>query len=164
VVIAELEMAARLMPRSPWPHVRLAGVALARQDYDGMLAHAQEAVGIKPDQAMGWLLQGQALARLGRLKEAEASVSRAIELAPDQAAGYAELAYARREGGDLKAAIEAYEQAVALEPDSVDYQLRLAHAYRANGQVPDARDAYRRVLELDPGNPVATQALQGIAP
>jgi tetratricopeptide (TPR) repeat protein len=164
VVIAELETAARLMPRSPWPHVRLAGVALAEQDYTGMLARARDAVRVKSDEATGWLLQGQALARIGRLEEAKTSLYHAAELAPGEAAIYAELAYTFREGGDLEATIEAYKQAVKLEPDSVDYQLRLADTYRANGQAPEARDTYRRVLELDPGNPVATQALEGIVP
>jgi tetratricopeptide (TPR) repeat protein len=162
--VAQLEIAARLNPSNPWPHVYLARIAFAEQDYDAMLAHAEDAVAAQPGQAPGWLLQGQALDRLGRLAEAEVALHRARELAPENAAAHDALGHVLAQKGDLAAAVAAYERAVTLAPQNTAYLLRLANTYRANGQADQARQTYRRVLELEPGNPAAMQALKALAP
>jgi protein O-GlcNAc transferase len=162
--VAELEAAAGLMPHNPAPYLRLASIAFAEQDYETMLAYAQEAIEVQPKQAWGWLFQGQALDRLGRLGEAEGALRRTLELAPGEAAAHDALGHVLTQKGDLAAAVAAYERAVTLAPQNTAYLLRLANTYRANGQTDQVRETYRRVLELDPGNPDATQALEGMAP
>ncbi len=162
--VGELEVAASLMPNNPSPHLRLARIAFAQQEYEAMLAHAEASVAVQPGQAWGWLYQGQALDSLRRLAEAEAALRQALELAPENAAAHDALGHVLAQTGDLAAAIAACERAVALAPENVDYHLRLANNYRANGQADRAREAYRRVLALDPGNSVATQALEGMTP
>jgi tetratricopeptide (TPR) repeat protein len=164
VAIAQLKIAAGLNPSNPWPHVYLARIAFAEQDCDAMLAQAEDAVAAQPGQAAGWLLQGQALDRLGRLAEAEVALHRALELAPENAATHDALGHVLAQEGDLAAAVAAYERAVTLVPQNTAYLLRLANTYRANGQTDQARETYRRVLELEPGNPTATRALEGMAP
>lgn len=162
--IDQLELAASLNPRSPWPHLRLASISFAQQDYKTMLAYAEEAARVQPEEPWGWLLRGQALDRLDRLAEAERALRQSLALAPDNAAAYDALGHVLARQGQLPAAIAAYEHAGALAPKNVDYLLRLADIYRANGQVDQAREAYRRVLMLEPDNPVATWALSDMAP
>ncbi|GEM_PF-2157304 len=161
---AELRRAADLLPGNPWPYLRLADLAYAREDYAAMLDLAQHAVRLQPGQFWAWFSQGRALRRLNRLDEAGQALRHAIELAADQPGPHAELGGIFRQQGRLDEAIAEYEQAVALAPQNVAYRLGLAAAYRADGQTAQAIETYRRVLELDPENSVALQALRDLEP
>jgi tetratricopeptide (TPR) repeat protein len=161
---AELNRAAEQIPDSPWPHLYLAEIALAEGEPDGALHSAQQAVELKPGLFSGWVLQGRALRRVGRLQEAELSLRHAIELAPDKPAPYAEMGRLLEQQKRLDEAVQAYEQAVELSPDNAAYYLNLAAAYRAWEHLPQAIAAYRRALELDPGNPAAEKALRALSP
>jgi len=159
---AELNKAAGMMPNSPWPHLYLAEVDFAEEDYAGTLAHAQMGLRIDPRQYFAWILQSRALRHLARQAEAEESARRAVELAPDKATPHEELGHVLKELGRLDGAIEEYEQAVALAPDIVWHRLNLGAAYRANGQTAQAVQVYRRILEMVPDNATARQALQDL--
>lgn len=161
---AELRRAADLLPGNPWPYLRLADLAYAREDYAAMLDLAQHAVRLQPGQFWAWFSQGRALRRLNRLGEAGQALRHAIELAANQPGPHAELGDIFRQQGRLDEAIAEYEQAVALAPQNVAYRLGLAAAYRADGQTAQAIETYRRVLELDPENATARQALQNLEP
>lgn len=157
---AELRLAAGQLPNNPWPHLRLAQIALAANEYEAMLAHTQTAVVIQPTSAWAWYWQGRALRLVGRLDEAELSLRHAVELAPDRAEMHAGLANLRKAQGAVAEAIAEYERAVELAPGTVWINLGLADTYRAAGQRDRAVAAYRRALALDANNAAARQALQ----
>jgi tetratricopeptide (TPR) repeat protein len=154
-----LSEAARLLRANPWPHVHLARLAYADGDYETALAEAHTAAGLDHGLFWAWLWRGKALARLGRLPEAEDSLRMAIGLTADAAAPHAEmglfLAQQQRPG---EAAAE-WEQAVQLAPAEIGYRLGLAAAYRAEGQKEEAAGVYRQILEIDPANAEAKKAL-----
>ena len=57
------------------------------------------------------------LQKLGRLDEAEASLTQAIALELDYAEAHLNLGYVRQDKGDLEAAIASFKQAINIEPD-----------------------------------------------
>ena len=57
------------------------------------------------------------LQKLGRLDEAEASLTQAIVLEPDYAEAHFNLGCVRKDKGDLEAAIASYKQALKIQPD-----------------------------------------------
>lgn len=73
-------------PGVPAPVLAAVGrglAALARDDFEGALAHFDAAVAAAPEHASAWHGRGAALARLGRHDAARDALKRALELSPD---------------------------------------------------------------------------------
>ncbi len=155
----QLHEAARLLPSNPWPHVYLAILAFAGEEYETALEEAHTATALDEDLFWAWLWRGKALAAAGRLREAEDSLRRAVRLAPEKAEPHAELGLFLGQALRLDDAISELEQAVRLAPNDLVYRFHLAGAYYASGQTDEAIRVYRQILEMDPGNAAAEQAL-----
>ena len=69
-----------------------------------------------PDHTMAMVQRGIALAALGRLKEAEASLRRAIRSRPDYAMSYLNLAELEQQGGRLAQAESILKEGLAACP------------------------------------------------
>lgn len=156
------EQARQLLPGDPWPELRLSDVAFQVEDYEAMLAHAQQAIQKDGSQVWGWILQGRALRHLGQLDGAEESLRRAVELAPKEPATHEELGQILMGAGRAEEALGEYRQAIALAPRDSRYHLSLGSAYLSLGQTADAVSIYRQILEFEPSNPEAQEALRGL--
>ena len=155
----QLLEAARLLPSNPWPHVYLAILAFAGEEYESALEEAHTATVLDQDLFWAWLWRGKALAAIGRLTEAEDCLRSAVRLVPERAEPHVELGLFLRQALRLDDAISELEQAVRLAPNDLAYRFHLAGAYRAGDQTDEAARVYEQILEMDPGNAVAEQAL-----
>jgi tetratricopeptide (TPR) repeat protein len=103
----------------------------------------------------GWelhYLQGLALDRAGRWREALPALKRAVELGPDQAAALEYLGYAQVvRGENLPEAQALLERASRLKPEDVAISASLAWAYYTQGDVARALPLLEKAVEGDPG-------------
>ena len=93
-------------------------------DYDRAVADYQEALSLKPDDAMArrnlrvvLVRRGVALANTGEYQRALTDLSRAIELGPDKAIAWLRRAQVRMESGDLEGAATDLAEARRLAPE-----------------------------------------------
>ncbi|MBK0392731.1 tetratricopeptide repeat protein [Ramlibacter algicola] len=83
-------------------HVDLAGVLWRVEDFEGTLAHAQEAVRLAPQHPYALRILGMALLQLNRLDEAEVQLRRALAIQPDFALAQVDLAFTLLLAGKLQ--------------------------------------------------------------
>lgn len=103
-----------------WPSLmqdprRQGQVSLDKGDLERAVGQFRMAALIDPSVSRNWYGLGQALYRLGRIKDAEAAWARCVELEPGFPPGWAALGEAAHDRGDLKAAEERYTRAIALD-------------------------------------------------
>ncbi|MEX2210547.1 MAG: tetratricopeptide repeat protein [Gaiellaceae bacterium] len=131
-----------------------AALAATRHDFRQALVLAREALRADPESPAALGALGDALAGLGRYREAFAAFDRMAELAPS-IASYSRVAHARELIGRPAAAAEALELALELEPTVPEYAaaalVQLGRVYANSGRIGDARRAYRRALARVPG-------------
>ena len=94
---------------------------------------------------------GQALAGLGRWRDAAVEFERAIPRLPGFAASYLMLARCRIAGRDRRAAIEALEQGERAVPGDARISRRLGELYRDSGAFERAIASFRSAIDRDPG-------------
>lgn len=68
--IVELEKVCRIDPKNEWAPLALGIVSEAKRDFPGALGYYEKAIELSPRFAQAFLGKGQALAALGRPKEA----------------------------------------------------------------------------------------------
>ena len=86
-------------------------------DLAGAIADYDQAIALKPNDAVAYNSRGNARRTQGDLAGAIADYDQAIALKPDDAVAYNSRGNARRTQGDLAGAIADYDQAIALKPD-----------------------------------------------
>ena len=91
-------------------HVDLAGVLWRLADFEGALAHANEAVRLAPAHPYAQRILGTALLNLNRLPEAQEALRRALQLQPGLVLAELDLAFAQLLAGDLQEGFRRYEQ------------------------------------------------------
>jgi Flp pilus assembly protein TadD len=96
------------------------------------------------------LASGAALARQGRLIEAEAAFRQALALAPDHADARYNLGVALRDQGRWAEAEAAFRAALQVRPDHAESCNNLGQALLAQKDVEAAARYFRRALELKP--------------
>lgn len=128
---------------------------------------AAAALATQPDLADAHYLRGMALARLGKLPEAESSLRRAAELAPDHpgvdtALGVvlAGRAHEEKKAGHAEAARALYEESIpplrrerARTPGSAQVLQNLAAALDGAGHSAELTEVLEALVAADPSNP-----------
>lgn len=89
------EEADALGARDAWTLAQLARCRLRENDVDGAREAATRAVEREPESAAGWVVLGEAAAKVGDSAAAEQHLARAHELAPDDQYAYARLVEVR---------------------------------------------------------------------
>ena len=149
---AELEAGAReLLTASPesgflW---QLLGITLGKQGKDALQALARAAQ-IMPDDAVAQLNLGNALGRLGRLEEAQASFGRALRIRPEFAEAHNNLGDLQLELGQLDAAVASCRRALEVRPDYAEAHQNLGKALLKLARFDDAISSFRRALAINP--------------
>jgi tetratricopeptide (TPR) repeat protein len=156
---AELEGAAREL-LGAWPQSgfvwQLLGVALSSQGKDALQAMAAAAQCL-PDDAVAHLNLGNAMGRLGRLDEAQASYGRALAIRADFAEAHQNLGKVLLASEQFEAAAASCRRALELKPDLAEAHdtlgtasMKLANALRSIGRLDEAVAGYRRALQSKP--------------
>ena len=81
------------------------------------IAHYEQALRIKPDDAEAHNNLAVALLQTGRINEAIAQFEQALQLKPDYAEAHVNLAVALENTGRRREAVDHYQQALKLQPD-----------------------------------------------
>ena len=107
------------------------------------------------------LRRSRALARakrafsLGRLDEAEASLTSALRTNGNDAVAHNLLGMVLRERGRAADAEAHFRQAIGLKPESADAYINLGAVLNEQRRAAEAEDAFRRALALEPKHAVA---------
>jgi tetratricopeptide (TPR) repeat protein len=104
-----------------------------------VLAHAGEALRLRPEAAEPLDSMGVALDALGRLGEAEATLREALRRDPGLFAAWSNLGAVVARQGRMEEAVGMFRQALALNPGYVNAHANLALALRALGREAEAR-------------------------
>ena len=114
----------------------------------------QKAAGADPGDPVAQSQLGLLLVRLGRPKEAIASLREASRLQPESAASHSNLALAlvQTEPSDYSEALDHLQTAVRLEPASYNAHMNYGGALCAAGRLDDCLAQYAEGARLSPGS------------
>jgi len=126
-------------------------LALRDGQYGASAARFRELASHGIDSFESHYYYGQALAGLGRWREASVEFERAIPRLPGFAASYLTLAQCRVALHDRTGAIEALQRGELAVPADARIRRRLGELYRDSGAFPQAAGAFRSAIERDPG-------------
>jgi tetratricopeptide (TPR) repeat protein len=161
-----LRQALALAPRDHRTLTGLASLAASRHDFLAALRLARRALAFAPSFAAAHGIRGDALAELGRYREAFAAFDRMATLKPTLAS-YARVAYARELLGRGRAAAEALGLAVEAGAGAPEHEawalVQLGNLELGTGRVQAAARAYRAALARVPGYPSAEVGLARVA-
>jgi tetratricopeptide (TPR) repeat protein len=130
-------------------------VVFSRQelgDHVGMLAAADEMVGLDPRFGRGHYWRAYALGKLNRYAEALDSARQAIQLEPESSPAWRCLAYHSQLAGDLAQAREAATRACELDPGYSNAWSTAGRLARLTGDFAEAEQLLRQALSIDPMN------------
>lgn len=88
-----------------------------KEDWEGLLRHAQARVQQHPDEELAWFSVGLAYANLGQYQKAVEAYQRAIAIEPDDAAAWLGLGLAHCLAGNRDATIEVYKKLRTLDAE-----------------------------------------------
>ena len=132
----------------------LASLAVSRHRFGDALLLARRALRLDPTNATAYAALGDALANLGRYREAFRAFDRMVELAPS-VASYARIAHARELLGRPRAAAEAAQLALYLDATVPEHRaavlVQLGAIELNRGRLGAARRAFAGALEMLPG-------------
>jgi tetratricopeptide (TPR) repeat protein len=143
--------------------VALGAVRLAQHDFAAALDLGERAVALKPGEAAGYGVRGDAAMALGRYDEAERDFQRMVTIEPGLAAvsRLAGLAFVR---GDLLNAEDFWKQATRGDGSPMENvawaEVQLGGLYFGHGNLEVAEKAYQRALKRYPDY---VHALAGLA-
>jgi tetratricopeptide (TPR) repeat protein len=156
---ASMEESARLDPSARRTLVNLARVRNDQGDFAAALEAARAALALEGQDASALFLEGRSLYNLGRLDEAEASLTASLDVAADN--GYVQnmLGLTLIRQGRADEAVAVLERASVLEPQVAYVHNNLGMALELGGRTPEAVAAYRRSAEVDPSHEKAVANL-----
>jgi tetratricopeptide (TPR) repeat protein len=157
-----LHQALALAPNDLLATSGLGSLALSRHRFGEALVLGRRAHAISPGTARNYGVIGDALAELGRYREAFAAYQTMADLRPGLAA-YARVAHARELLGDVHGAVAAMRLALAAALGQGEAEawtrVQLGKIYFAHGKARAAAAQYRAALAAFPGYPYALDAL-----
>jgi tetratricopeptide (TPR) repeat protein len=130
------------------------------QDWGALLTCADTLLGARPGDAMALAWKGEALARAGRLAEAEPLLREAVAKDPKIAYAWNNLGRCLNEKKAWTEACEAFDTALALEPGQLEALFNRGRARFELRRYKESRDDFRAALALSPGDPVLAENLR----
>lgn len=125
----------------------LGNVLLAKGKTEEAINQFQEALRLKPDEAMTHFDYGNALKTQGKLDQAAREYREAVRLHPAYAEAHNNLGVTE---GATDDAISQYLLAIQYEPDYGDAYHNLGFALEARGRTDEAISQYRQALAIQP--------------
>jgi len=131
-------------------HNNLGTALLLKGSVDEAIAHCQQSLQIKPDNAEALVSLGNALLQKGSMDEAIVQYEKALEIKPDFAEGHINLGNALLQKGSVDEAIVHYQKALEIKPDYAEAQYNLGNAFTQKGRVDEAITHFQKALEINP--------------
>jgi tetratricopeptide (TPR) repeat protein len=128
-------------------------------DFEGSVSALERAFALNPSSPPIRLNHAMALARAGRVDEAEQHLRRMAADYPQDTKSLFELHEIMKERGRGEAALDAIEEAAQRSPKDKELLLALGGQRLNEQQLDAAEDAYRRILELQPSHDLANLGL-----
>jgi len=119
-------------------------------DDEQAIADYDQAIALKPDDAVAYNNRGAAYADKGDLAHAIADYEQAITRKPNFAVAYNNRGLAYADKGDLDHAIADYDQAIALKPDFAWAYVNRGAAYDDKGDLDRAIADFSQAIALKP--------------
>ncbi|CAD5373156.1 TPR_REGION domain-containing protein [Rubrivivax sp. A210] len=123
----------------------LGGIARARGDLAGAIAHFEKAVSADPGFEPGYPAFCKACVEAGQVGRVEAPLRRGLEALPNSASLHFLLGNALQVAGQGAAALESYQRAIAIRPDHAEAHANAAVVLRSLGQLERAVAHLQRV-------------------
>lgn len=119
-------------------------------DYDRVIADANEMLKIEPNNVDALVLRGSSLQRKGDAARARDDMNRAVQLGPKSVLAYNGLSTYYNLTGEHDRALAAATESLRLNPDGLYGRKNRAESLEGKGDLQNALDDYRRVLARDP--------------
>ena len=104
----------------------------------------------KPESYMAHSNLGNALAKLGRNREAMAHLQKASQIKPDEAVPYYNLANILHGQGKISSAIEYYQKALKIDPDFANAHKNLAITLQGRERLVEAASHLQQAIRIKP--------------
>jgi tetratricopeptide (TPR) repeat protein len=118
------------------------------QDSQSLFRHALE---VTTDNALAHESLGDALAKQGRIEEAEPHFAEAVRIRPKYPEALSDLGLTRVMHGKVEEGIELYRAAIAVKPSDWKAHNNLARALCLQGKFDEGVKEYQTALGLNPG-------------
>ncbi|HUY89642.1 MAG TPA: tetratricopeptide repeat protein [Pirellulales bacterium] len=121
--------------------------------YEAAIADCNEAIRLRPDEALAYVSRGVSLFKQGKQPEAIRDLEAAVRLEPKLGELRAKLGEAIAILGDYPQAIQHFTQAIKLDPRDADLYWLRALAWELSGEPAKAIEDLTSAIALDPENP-----------
>jgi serine/threonine protein kinase len=125
------------------------------KNFQGAITDYNEAIRLKPDDALAYYNRGTAKSALGDKQGAIADYNEAIRLKPDDALAYYNRGLAKFKSGDKQGEIADYNEAIRLKPDDALAYISRGNAKSDFGDKKGAINDYNEAIRLDPNDATA---------
>jgi tetratricopeptide (TPR) repeat protein len=112
-----IQEAIRLDPENPQYFSLLAGICYVQKRWQEALEAAEQGLALDPEHVNCTNVRAMALIKLGREKEAGATIASALAKVPDNAVTHANQGWALLEQRDHRQALEHFREALRLDPN-----------------------------------------------
>ncbi len=146
-------------PQSWVAHLNLAQIHHLRRDREGFITHMEEAVRLRPTNANGHKVLGDALSAMGRYDAAAAHYTTALAYVPDDGQMHHNLANILAGKGALDEAVKHYRACIQQIPNDAVPHYSLGLTLQAQRQPREAMDEFRAALAIRPEWHVAKREL-----
>ena len=136
-------------PSSWMAHTNLSALLL-ESNVEEAMAHAREALRLRPGHPPALNNLGLAMQRLGRLEEARTQFMEALRIDPAYAQAHNNLGYVLQESGHFDEAMAQYREALRISRNYTEAHYNLGNALQMTGHVEDAVTHYRNALQFAP--------------
>jgi tetratricopeptide (TPR) repeat protein/mono/diheme cytochrome c family protein len=143
-------------------HYNLAAMLQAKGKLEDAVAEYQDALRLRPEDAVANNALGAALLAEGRPSQAVPYLSAALKSRPDYFDAHYNLGSALAMQNDFEGAAQQFRLALQGQPDDADAEADLGSALAEMGRLAEARLHLERALQLNPNHSLARENLEEV--
>ena len=143
-------------------HYNLGAMLQARKQLEPAIAEYEQAVKLRPDDAVANNALGAALVSAGQPQRGIHCLRAALKTRPDYFDAHYNLGFALAGTNDMPGASEQFQAALKLQPDDANVEANLGAALAELGRFTEAKSHFERALQIDPAQPIAKENLEAL--